>query len=397
MKKKISGMILSLENECAVVLTPDGQFIKTAVKMGTHFVGDEITFTINEDNLLIERWKDFNLRGKGISLKRPILQAVFSICMIAVAGVGSWAYPTGHVYMDVNPSLGLSYNVYHRVIGVESFNEDGAKVLNQISVYGNTLAEGLEKTLKVMDQQGFIKEKEEGVSGVLLGFTDPNLEKEMVSSVVRTSETLHKTVQVATVAVAPVSEEIAKEQKGQADTLSPIEAEIAGQKIEKSSDVKDKVKKDKNQIKAEIKALGKKIKEEKAKQLKDEKDRQIKDNQFKEKPENTEKPLKPENTEKPKKQQKREIQRKTEKPIEKVIETTPTLETSPKQEVKDKPKEEGLEGRIQKIDKEIAELTVLLETLQEEDGKDKQKENKIKKIIKRIERLTQEKIKLEKK
>lgn len=389
MKKNISGLIMSIEEGCAIVLTPKGEFVKTDVVSGQYFVGDEITFSVKGENQLWER-----LTATGLTVPKPALQLALSVCVVLAGGVGTWAYPVGHVYMDVNPSLGMSYNLYHRVISMESFNEDGVKVMGKVSYYGKTIDEGLENTLKAMDAEGYIKTEDQGVSGVLIGYTDPNLEKEFVKSIVETSDEIQKTLQVASVEVNSAAEQIAKEEKGQKDTISPIQATLAAQKLNRQNVENTKDKALKEQLKAEIKAEAKALKGKATLQL-------IEENQttLKVVPNSKVEEIKKKNeAAKERIKEKKEREEKLKK--ERIKKESDHTDKEKAKEKKDKNKDEpkilvDRQLRLQKITNEIERLNVLMDQIQNGDGKENQKSAKIKKILRQIERLEAEAAKLQ--
>ncbi len=195
MKKEINGMILAIEDGYATVLTPDGQFLKHKLSKESCYIGDEITFetALNLDLATRNEWFRQTFR-------RPILRTAFSLGVVLTSAITSWAYPTGHVYMDVNPSIGISYNVYHRVIGVQSFNADGETVLDSVSLYGKSIEESVETSLIAMNDKGFVKDE---TSGVILGFSQDSasVKESVVEAVSTVVEKVEKTIEVSSVKV----------------------------------------------------------------------------------------------------------------------------------------------------------------------------------------------------
>lgn len=195
MKKEIKGMVLAIENGHATVLTPDGQFLKYKLSKEACYVGDEITFEIAMNLDLATRNEWFRQ-----TFRRPILRTAFSLGVVLTSAITSWAYPTGHVYMDVNPSIGISYNVYHRVIGMQSFNTDGETILKSVSLYGKSIEESVETSLIAMNEKGFVKDE---TSGVILGFSQDStsVKESAVDAVSAVVEKVEKSIKVASVKV----------------------------------------------------------------------------------------------------------------------------------------------------------------------------------------------------
>lgn len=227
MKKETRGMIMALDSRYATVLTPDGQFLKVKKPSEPCFIGDEIAFTAQTWS-----WSAAVSRAAA-AFRRPVLQGAVAMSALLFAGLGSWAYPMGHVYMDVNPSISLTYNVYHRVIGTESFNEDGQKIISAINIYGKTLEDSVAESLRVMDQQGYVKSGEAEISGVILGYSDEAAESEALAGVSKAAEAVAKPVTVATVKVSDKVAKAAKAAVKEAVKTTPIKAAIVSETKDK--------------------------------------------------------------------------------------------------------------------------------------------------------------------
>lgn len=225
MSKQSKGMVLEIQNQMATVLTSDGQFIKTKVPKTGCVIGDEIAFEMDlSKSSVVKRFLD-RLRVLN-PVKSPRLNLQFAaVVLCLVGGSVSWAYPAGHVYMDVNPSLGITYNVYHRVIGVESFNEDGQAITSGLTSYGKSLEETIESTLLLMNEKGFVKDQS---SAVILGFSEENanVKAEAVKAVGTAVDKSQKVIEIASV-------QVAKSETSQAKDIgaSPIKVAIVSDQL----------------------------------------------------------------------------------------------------------------------------------------------------------------------
>lgn len=241
MSKLNKGMVLEIQDQMATVLTSDGQFVKTKIpKNGCH-IGDEIAFETSPEQTsilrrLLSRLQQNSLSNAGYHPRLGMQLAALGLTVLA--GGVSWAYPAGHVYMDVNPSLGITYNIYHRVISVESFNEDGRVIKSGLSSYGKSLEETIESTLLLMNEKGFVKDDS---SAVILGFSEENgaVKAEAVKAVGTAVDKAQKVIEVASV-------QVAKAETAQAKDLgsSPIKVAIVTEQLTENAtaeEVKTKV------------------------------------------------------------------------------------------------------------------------------------------------------------
>lgn len=213
-EKIYKGLVMAIDKENVTVMTAGGEFLKTRFQ-GHEVIGDEIEFAV-----AMPKSRPTGHSINWLAAHRGLARIVAaSFTIVAVTGV-SWAYPVGQVYMDVNPSLGLSYNIYERVIGVKSYNTDGQSIEKDLSVYGKSIEAGVEETLLLMDQKGYVKENQ---SGVILGYSSDNqrVKQATVAAVTTVVEKVEKPLTVAEVAVNTEDESQAKT----AET-SPIKAAL---------------------------------------------------------------------------------------------------------------------------------------------------------------------------
>ena len=96
---------------------------------------------IHAEKELKEHTKEY-LRRNVYQKKRtlwtaPVRIAAAAVCLflVALAG-GSWLYlvPTAYISIDINPSLELGVNRFDRIVSVEGFNDDGARLAEQLDI-----------------------------------------------------------------------------------------------------------------------------------------------------------------------------------------------------------------------------------------------------------------------
>lgn len=296
-KQVYRGLVMGIEKDTMIVMTAQGEFLKTRFQ-DQAVIGDEVSF------VLAPNAEDLHVKHKGWKpIPLGLVRVAAGFMGIVVATGMSWAIPVGQVYMDVNPSLGLSYNIYERVIGVEGFNADGETIKEGLSVYGKSIEESVEATLTLMDEKGYVKDQQ---ADVILGYTTENekVKTAAVKAVTAVVEKVEKSIAVAEVAINGDDQSKAKTAK-----TSPIQAALAKKEAKPVVDEKLKAiqkkllnqQKQIEQLKQKSENLEKpKVKEVEVKQEKDkDKDKDIekkKDKNLKQKNENE----KPDKNEKPK-------------------------------------------------------------------------------------------------
>lgn len=97
---------------------------------------------IHADDELKQKTKTFVYRrtnhfGRARAIKARRLVAIAACVLVLVFTMGgyfSYAYPVAAVSIDVNPSVELQINLYHKVIDIKGYNADGIALANQLSV-----------------------------------------------------------------------------------------------------------------------------------------------------------------------------------------------------------------------------------------------------------------------
>lgn len=77
---------------------------------------------------------------------RAVGWAAAAICAIFLMAVGVFRFlsaPVSYVSIDVNPSLELSLNRMDRIVSAAAYNNDGAKLLQEIPLEGKTYTEAI--------------------------------------------------------------------------------------------------------------------------------------------------------------------------------------------------------------------------------------------------------------
>lgn len=123
----MNGIVLEKCDDKIIVMTDDGQFIEKKGVNNSVDIGEEI---IIDNNYAYKRNHN--------SLRRLISIAAAIILMITGGfGVYGCYYPFGYVNVDINPSVEIAYNLYHKVISINGLNRDGEIIVSKVQNYKN--------------------------------------------------------------------------------------------------------------------------------------------------------------------------------------------------------------------------------------------------------------------
>lgn len=92
---------------------------------------------------------------------RPALRAAVAAaaCLLTVLSAGGvWLYltPTAYISIDINPSLEFGINRFDRVVSIESFNDDGQDLAEQLDVRYMDYNDALEQLLSEQTVQTYL-------------------------------------------------------------------------------------------------------------------------------------------------------------------------------------------------------------------------------------------------
>lgn len=121
----MKGIILEIKGNSAVVLCKDGDFKVIKLKNGCIYnVGEEVEV----ENIGVSRY----LKNYALSA------AVFlAICLIAVSLYYAVMIPAFYVSIDINPSLEFGVNRLGRVVDVNFYNDDSARLVEDKNIFKN--------------------------------------------------------------------------------------------------------------------------------------------------------------------------------------------------------------------------------------------------------------------
>ena len=149
------GTIMELEDNFAVVLTDDCNFVKIQ-KNENMELGQRVEVYQNIDK---RYWHIFNSKVIGALIAACL---IFGITGAYVINVSSNEEPYAYVTLDINPSIELAINTEYKVISVHNFNTDGEKVLGPLSLEGETLDIALKSIIDEAGVLGYFKNNADG-------------------------------------------------------------------------------------------------------------------------------------------------------------------------------------------------------------------------------------------
>lgn len=166
------GIIMNIDHETlkATVLTPEGDFITCRLDHAGYELGEEILFqeiAATSTQKAPQGVIPFERKSKNHFARKVTGLASAAVLMVGIAG--SWFYPVSSLYFEVNPSFAIETNIYNRVIGIKSFNSDGAEMVKKLVINGEKLDVALAKTVKGLEAAGYLKEDD---SAMIIGYDD---------------------------------------------------------------------------------------------------------------------------------------------------------------------------------------------------------------------------------
>lgn len=158
----MKGIIVEKEKKHFIIVTKEGRFARVRGKDG-YSIGDEYEAGIDflRGFQLFSNGNRESFPRVNLAFNKRVATAFATVALVFGVSTAAYAYvaPYDYVSIDVNPSVELGINRFNRVTKVESFNEDGTKILNELSLKNKTSQEAVELVIKAVEQQGFLKEE----------------------------------------------------------------------------------------------------------------------------------------------------------------------------------------------------------------------------------------------
>lgn len=146
------GIVMDIKDKKAIVMTPDGQFVKVRRVPGGCEIGDEIAIPASG---YAGGWNRIRMTAASAF-------AAAIVCLVMVfAGVGGFwgaerAEAVAYVAMDFNPSVELGINEKEVVVTAEGLNPDGEQVVAHAGLIGLTLEQAAVRVIETAKELDFL-------------------------------------------------------------------------------------------------------------------------------------------------------------------------------------------------------------------------------------------------
>jgi hypothetical protein len=137
------GIVLKIQGKTAIVLTPDGEFVRAPADREGWWPGQEVT------------WPD---RARRAFLRPAVALACALVLVLVGSGLAYrhwWALGpvVAYVSVDINPSLELGVDARERVCSARAFNPEGESLLAGLTYRRRSLVQTLsDLTLRAVEQ-----------------------------------------------------------------------------------------------------------------------------------------------------------------------------------------------------------------------------------------------------
>ena len=140
-----TGIILSISNKKASVMTNSGEFVYIKISKPLPNVGEIYTGELYKKNL-------FNY-------KYAITAASLMFILFSSGYAYSYYTPITTIVLSINPSVSLNANRWNKIISSKALNSDGSLILSNIKLKNKSIDTALELLVKEAKSKNFINYK----------------------------------------------------------------------------------------------------------------------------------------------------------------------------------------------------------------------------------------------
>ncbi|MDK2823830.1 MAG: hypothetical protein PWQ67_2349 [Clostridia bacterium] len=158
MNKVRKGLVLEINKNKAIVLTPDGQFLERSFTGKTPEIGSEINIYSKTVN-----WKIWSMMGIAALL------ALIIIPFVSMQVLFSPQLAVAYVTIDINPSIELGLDEEDKVISMQALNEEGDLLLDKVRIKDLPIDQALEVITEAAIKEKYIKPEKE--NAVIISYT----------------------------------------------------------------------------------------------------------------------------------------------------------------------------------------------------------------------------------
>ncbi|MED4463593.1 anti-sigma factor domain-containing protein [Metabacillus fastidiosus] len=130
------GVVVELQDDFVILLTPDGQFLRTKVGTANYELGEEIPFltTMDDREEAITR---SGRRESFFNFQKMKLGVISALAIILIFFTVAPVFKEDRVYaymtVDINPSFEIAVDEHLKAISLKPINKDGEKIVDEIS------------------------------------------------------------------------------------------------------------------------------------------------------------------------------------------------------------------------------------------------------------------------
>jgi len=179
------GIIMSISDREAVILTKDSNFVKIMLPEGEYDVGQEIN-TGSTGSSLMRRWA-LPAGRRWAAVAAVLLIAIMIPVVTNIVSFNSTVY--AYVTLDINPSAEFTINGRDRILAVQPLNEEGAIILEGTKLAGKNIEYGIEYFLAKACQLGYSADGGAVIATTIMeGEESAALEQKILAALDRTIE-----------------------------------------------------------------------------------------------------------------------------------------------------------------------------------------------------------------
>lgn len=200
----IRGVLVEKKRNYAIVLTPQGEFVKTEPVFDLE-IGQEATVApVEEGRSSSSVWRKIS---SSMALRVSTVLALILILIIPFYG---WFGPSNDTYayvsIDINPSIELAVNESYQVVDAIGLNEDGETVLSDLAWQEQSVIDLSQSIIEKSDQLGYIQENHQVLIGI--SYLDETKNSEVLDQI---SENIHDYRDTMEVALLEIPEHVRKQ------------------------------------------------------------------------------------------------------------------------------------------------------------------------------------------
>ncbi|WP_409253487.1 anti-sigma factor domain-containing protein [Bacillus sp. SCS-153A] len=179
------GIVMEVKSDTIIMMTPEGEFIKTRKEPSVHYeIGEELTFLpqLEENKTTVLQ----RLRQK-LHVK-PVLSGAAAILMVLFILLPVLEDPEVYAYVsvDINPSFEMTINQDKEVIDIKPFNTEAEEMLDEMpDLEGKSIIEVTEEIIDVSTKNGYLGTQKKVVVTTVFTEEADNTDRESIEKEIK--------------------------------------------------------------------------------------------------------------------------------------------------------------------------------------------------------------------